>query len=277
MHNLQYTLITGASEGLGKALAIECASRKRNLILVALPGSELPALVDFITSQYCVHVVGIEKDLCEENSCHEVFDTVVKSGLQVNMLINNAGLGSTGLFAEGSLPFYERQIKLNVLATTILTRLFLEMLKQNSPSYILNVGSLASNFPLPKKHVYGATKSFIYYFSKCLRKELQKSKVYVSVICPGPLHTNSATRKIIENGNYLIRNSSFHPEVIAPAVIDGILHKKEVIIPGKLNKCYVLVYTILPEFIKTIITNRSMKRLNSEQGERIILQKPCAV
>ena len=272
-----YTLITGASEGFGKALAIECARRKMNLIIVALPGIELHHLADLIRRQYAVDVLPIEKDLCEENSCLEVFNEVTAMGLQVNILFNNAGIGSTGLFEEGSILLYERQIKLNVLATTLITRLFLDMLKQNSPSYILNVGSLASYFPLPKKHVYGATKSFIFYFSKSLRKELKKDNVYVSVVCPGAMNTNMAVQLVIKQGNFLIRNSCLDPEKLAPPVVDGVLKRKGVMILGRLNKCYVVVYSILPDFIKTIITNRSIRRLNSITLENMILQEPIAV
>ncbi|MEI9944227.1 MAG: SDR family NAD(P)-dependent oxidoreductase [Chitinophagaceae bacterium] len=166
MHNNFYTLITGASEGFGKALAIECAQREMNLILVALPGPELHPLADFIRRNYCVDVVSIEKDLCEDESCSGLFNEINALKLRVNMLINNAGIGSTVPFADGNVSMYEKQIKLNVLATTLITRLFLGMLKQNSPSHILNVGSLASFFCLPKKQVYAATKSFVYLFFK---------------------------------------------------------------------------------------------------------------
>lgn len=258
-----YTLITGASEGFGKAIAIECACRKMNLILVALPGIELDNLVDFIKVRYSVSVIGIGKDLCKEDSPIEVFNEVKALGLRVNMLINNAGVGSTGLFEEGGVDLYERQIKLNVLATTLITRLFLDMLKQNKSSYILNVGSLASFFPLPKKQVYGATKSFIYYFSKCLQKELKKDNVFVSILCPGAMMTNSTVQLVIQKGNYLIRNSCIHPEKVAAIVINGMLKRKGVMIPGILNKCYVILLSVLPEFIKAIITNHSMRKLNS--------------
>ncbi|MDH7461719.1 SDR family NAD(P)-dependent oxidoreductase [Chitinophagaceae bacterium 26-R-25] len=272
-----YTLITGASEGFGKALAIECAKRKMNLILVALPGIELHDLATLIKRDYTVEVIVIEKDLCEENSCYEVFDHVMSLGLCVNMLLNNAGTGSTGSFAAGDIRLFERQIKLNVLASTIIVRLFIDELKQNSPSYILNVGSLASFFPLPKKQVYGATKSFIYYFSTCLRKELKQDQVYVSLICPGPMLTNITVRSVIENGNWLIRNCCFHPEAVAPIAIDGLLKKKKVMVPGKLNNLYILVYTLLPDFIKSIITNRSTKKLNSASFENIALESSLAV
>ena len=272
-----FTLITGASEGFGKALAIECAKRKMHLILVALPGVELHNLADLIRRNYGVLVATFEKDLCKENSCREIFDEVTAMGLEVNMLVNNAGTGSTVLFSEGSIEMYERQIKLNVLATTIITRLFIDMLKRNGPSHILNVGSLASYFPLPKKQVYGATKSFIYYFSNCLRKELKNDNIHVTVICPGAMYTNKAVQLVIRNGNFLIRNSSFDPEKLARPVIDGLLKKKNVMIPGKLNKCYVVVYSLLPEFIKSIITNRSVKKLKSASEDEKLLQEPLAV
>jgi len=267
MDKIFYTLITGASEGFGKALAIDCASRKMNLVLVALPGAALHELVAFLRDAYAVKVVAIEKDLCGEDGCLEVFNEVAEKGLQVNMLFNNAGIGSIGLFEEGSIGLYERQIKLNVLATTIMTRLFVGMLKSNSPSHILNVGSLASYFPIPKKQVYGATKSFVFYFSNCLRKELKKDKVYVTVLCPGAMNTNPAVRQLNENGNYLIRNSTLEPGKLAPLVIDGVLKRKEIMVPGKLNKCYVIVYSILPAFIRSIITNRSSQKLNSVRVE----------
>ncbi len=272
-----YTLITGASEGLGRALAIDCAQRKLNLILVALPGSGLQELAAFINRNYAVHVRIFEKDLCEENRCEELFREVRDLGLHVNMLFNNAGSGSTGTFAAGNIRMFERQVKLNVLATTMITHLFTDMLKKNSPSYILNVGSLASYFPLPKKQVYGATKSYIYYFTKCLCKEFKRDKVYVSVLCPGPMYTNTSVRSVIENGNWFIRNCSFYPEEVASIAIDGLFRKKKVMVPGKLNKCYILLYSLLPEFIKTFITNRSMKKLYSTPCQKIMLYNSLAI
>ena len=216
-----------------------------------------------IRCQYDVDVVTVEKDLCKEGSCRDLFDEVDALGLQVNMLLNNVGIGSTGFFGDGSISFFEKQIKLNVLATTLITHLFLGMLKLNSPSYILNVGSLACYYPLPKKQVYGATKSFIYYFSRSLRKELKKDKVYVSVLCPGGMHTNSAVTLTIQAGNCLSRISSMDPEDVVPAALDGLFKKKEVIIPGRLNKFFLLLDALLPGYIKTTLTNHTMNKLNS--------------
>ena len=263
MPNKKYTLITGASEGFGKALAIECASRKMNLILVALPGPELYYLADFIKRNYKVDVVAFENDLTIEENCTLVYKQVMEMGLAVNMLINNAGLGSTMLFSEGPISFYKKQIKLNILATTLLTHLFLDILKINGPSFILNVGSLSSYFFLPKKQVYGATKSFIYCFSKSLNRELNKSEISVSVICPGNMNTNISVTQLLKTSNWLSRHSVMNPEDVAPAAINGLLNRKEVIIPGRLNKIFLLMNKLLPSFIKKILIGRQMKAVKS--------------
>lgn len=263
MFNKNYCLITGASEGFGKALALECASRKMNLILVALPGPELLYLADFIIRNYKVDVVAIEKDLAREENCVGLYDEVCDMKLCVNMLINNAGLGSTMLFSEGSIAFYQKQVKLNVIATTMLTRLFLDMLRKNGPSYILNVGSLCSFFFLSKKQVYGATKSFIYFFSKSLRRELEAEDVHVSVICPGGMNTNISVTLLIKTSGWLSRLSVMNPEEVAPIAINGLLNRKEVIIPGRLNQLFLLMDKLLPAILKKMITNHQMKNTRS--------------
>jgi short-subunit dehydrogenase len=273
-----YTLITGASEGFGKALAIECARRKMNLILVALPGPELHPLAGFIKRNYGVDVITIEKDLCRDESCMELFNEVSTLNLRVNMLINNAGIGSTVLFEEGSINLFEKQIKLNVLATTQITHLFLKMLERNSPSYILNVGSMSSFFYLPKKQVYGATKSFIYYFSKSLRKEIKKDGISVSVLCPGGMNTSLALTLMNKTGNWLTRLSIMDPEEAAPVAINGLLQRKEVIIPGRVNRFFLLLDKLFPESIKEIITSRGMKKINPDNSlVRYLPQKSVTI
>src|ERR1700681_4586048 len=134
-----YTLITGASDGFGKALAIECARRNMNLVLVALPGPELIHLANFIKKNYPVDVKVFEKDLTKEGDCYDLHLQIGDLDLQVNILINNAGIGNTQVFTKTSPEFFKQQIKLNVLATTLLTSLFIAGLKNTAPSYILNI------------------------------------------------------------------------------------------------------------------------------------------
>lgn len=273
MNKTLYTLITGASAGLGKSLALECARRGMNLVLVALPGAELPALAAFIKLNYDVEVVSIEKDLCNDGACTDVFHQVKAANLHLNMLINNAGLGSTVLFDEGQVALYEQQIKLNVLATTLMTRLFLQELKDNCPAYILNVGSLASFFTLRKKMVYSATKSFVYDFTRSLRRELKSDHIYVSLLCPGGMNTNLDMILMLKKAGYFSRLAVMNPEDAAPIAMQGLLHKKAVIIPGRINQCFLLMAKILPGFIQTIILNNS---INTFQATKPISQNPAS-
>ncbi|MEP7165023.1 MAG: SDR family NAD(P)-dependent oxidoreductase [Ferruginibacter sp.] len=263
MHNKNYCLITGASEGFGKALSIECATRNINLILVALPGPELYNLSSFIKRNYAVEVIAIEKDLSKEDNCVALFEEVSALNIKVNMLINNAGLGSTMLFNEGSIQLYQTQIKLNILATTLVTRLFIGILEKNSPAYILNVGSLSSFFFLAKKQVYGGTKSYIYFFSKSLRRELKPEGIRVSVICPGAMNTNTSITLLNRSCNWLARQAVMDPENVAPIAIDGLLKGKEVIFPGRMNRLFLFFDKLLPAIIKEKITGHQLKSLNS--------------
>jgi short-subunit dehydrogenase len=276
MHNTVYTLITGASEGLGKAFAFECASRAMNLILVSLPESGLPELANFIRRNFDISVHYFEKDLSQSSGCYDVFLEIENKKLQVNILINNAGMGSTILFDEGSPEFYEKQIGLNVLATTVITHLFIKNLRGKTPAYVLNVGSMASFFFLPKKQVYGGTKSYIYYFSKSLKKELKNKGVNVSVLCPGGINTNLSVTLSNKNASWTSRISIMNPEEVAPIALNGLLKKKEVIIPGRLNRFFLFLDKILPAPVKTLITNYTMKKINPPKWYNHYLLKPVS-
>ncbi len=258
MRNNYYTLITGASEGFGKALAIECAGRNMNLILVALPGSGLNNLAGYIEINYGVHVLFFEHNLCIREECYRVFDEVKEKGITVNVLINNAGMGGTHFFDERDAEYYSRQIELNVVAPTLLTHLFLNTLEHNTPSYILNVSSLAGLFSLPLKQVYGGTKSYLVNFSKSLHRELKSKNVFVSVICPGGMNT---TLKLIlqhRRQSGISRWSVMNPDKVAGIAIDGMLKRKEMIIPGFWNKVFLLLDKLIPKQLKEIITERQM-------------------
>jgi len=276
MLSTPYTIITGASEGLGKSFAIECAGRQMNLILVSLPGSGLTELAIFIRRNFKVSVITFEKDLSVSAACYELFLEIEKLGVSTNMLINNAGMGNTGLFDEGSPEFYEKQIGLNVVATTVITHLFVKSLKGKMPSFILNVGSLASFFYLPKKQVYGATKSYIYYFSKSLKKELKSKGVFVSVLCPGGINTNLSVTLINKNSPWSTRMTIMNPEEVAAIAINGLLKGKEVIIPGRLCKLFLLLDKVLPSILKTFMTSRTMKKINTPEWVKSYLLKPAA-
>jgi uncharacterized protein len=275
MKNEYFTLITGASEGLGKCFAIECAARKHNLVLIALPGPALFNLAEFLRQNFAVRVIIIEQDLCENNSARNIYDIVTAMRLQVNVLINNAGIGNTRFFDDEAMACFENQIRVNVLATTSLTHLFVAMLKCNRPSHVLNVGSLACFFAIPKKQVYGGTKSFIYFFSRSLRAELKPFDVNVSVLCPGGINSNAAQTMLNKSGSWISLRSLMNPEDVAPLALDALFRKKEVIIPGKLNRLFVILNAVVPGFLKKEIIKYQIGKLRAYPAATIVQVAHC--
>lgn len=263
MRNEKYTLITGASEGFGKALALECAGCKMNLILIALPGSGLRNLASYIEKNFDVKAFFFERDLTKKDECYKIFEEVTRMNIAVNVLINNAGMGGTHFFEERDTEFYYRQIELNVAAPVLLTHLFLEMLEENIPSYILNVSSLAGFFYLPKKQVYGATKSYLVSFSKSLCRELKRKNVFVSVVCPGGMNTTPMLILQNKSTKGISRWSVMDPEKVARIAIIEMLKKKELIIPGFWNKVFMILDKLMPQRVKDLITEKQMKKVKS--------------
>ena len=253
----QIAIITVASEGLGKSFAIELASRGVNLVLVSLPSSGLPELASFIRKNFEVKVNFLEIDLTQAESYPAIFEYLRSAKITAGMLINNAGLGNWSWFEDMNIGFYKKQIELNVITPVLLTRLFLAQADADVTSYILNVGSLGGLFVVPKKQVYGATKSFIRYFTKCLQLELAGSKVRISLLSPGGINTKPELLVMNNKLKGIAKATILEAEDVARIAIDGLLSGKKEIIPGLVNRLLVLLNSMLPEFVKeSIIRNR---------------------
>ena len=255
-----YTLITGASQGFGKAMALEFAERKMNLMLVALPNSGLVELSSFIKEHMHVEVHYLELDLSLTESCHDIAKYVNNHKLKIKYLVNNAGVLSKGLFEGLNEEFILKQIAVNVTTPTLLIKLLLENMKTATPSAILNISSMASFFALPKKQVYGATKAYLTSFSRSLGKELKKDNISVTTICPGGLNTTS--RLCYQNRivSWIPRKSALNPEDAARIAINAMLKRRKVVVPGSINKCLMFLDKLLPEFIKDILVNREINK-----------------
>lgn len=255
-----YALITGGSQGFGKSMALEFARRKTNLILVSLPNSGQWELSNFIRTHFKVEVLCLDLDLSSIDSCYIIADFIEDNNLSIKYLVNNAGILSRGFFDEMDDTYIIKQIEVNVLAPTLLIKLLLDNLKKSSPSAILNISSMAAFFPLQKKQVYCGTKSYLLSFSKSLRKELKKDNISVTAICPGGL--NTTTRLCYQNRivGWITRESVLNPEEAAKIAIDGMMSKKMVIVPGFVNKCFMILDKLLPEFIKDLLANSEIKK-----------------
>jgi short-subunit dehydrogenase len=256
---MNYTLITGGGAGIGKALAEECAARKMNILIVALPGKELEDTVDEIKKKYgvAIHSLGIE--LTAPGAFCQVQEWVKKNNFHINILINNVGAGSQGEFRNAKACFYEKQLVLNIEAATILTKLLLDNLKANAPSHILNLGSMGGFYIIPGKAVYAASKAYIYFFSRALRMELKQHNISVSVLCPGGTDSNENTIAMNKDLKGIARLSILKPGQVAKEAIAKMLKGKEVIIPGTITKMYYIVSRMVPSFIRQAVVKKSFQ------------------
>ncbi|WP_027137155.1 SDR family NAD(P)-dependent oxidoreductase [Gaetbulibacter saemankumensis] len=256
-----HTLITGASQGLGKSIALEFANRKMNLVLVALPNSGLPELSEFIKDNYNVKTHYLELDLSTSQSCHAISEFIQEKQLQIKCLVNNAGVLSRGLFENIDEQFILSQIAVNVTTPTLLIKLLLDNMKSVAPASILNISSMASFFALPKKQVYGATKAYLTSFSRSLGKELKPHNISVTTICPGGL--NTTTRLCYQNRimGWISREAVLNPEDASKMAVDAMLDGQTLLIPGFINKCLMVLDKILPEFIKDRLAERELNKL----------------
>ncbi len=259
-NNGYYSLITGASSGIGRSIAYECASRKMNLILVSLPGSGLEEVASDIEKKHGVKAVVLSVDLTDTRGPETVHRMVVERGLAVNVLINNAGVGHNGKCETISLECADQMILLNTRAVTLLVTLFLKELMKARESFILNIGSMASFSPLPGKSIYAASKAYILFFSKALRAELKGTCVSVTSVYPMGVRTNQTVRERIKKSGFVAKLAVLDPEDVAKMAVEGMLKRKNVIIPGKMGKAVYLVGQMIPQGIVLRIMEKEIRR-----------------
>lgn len=256
---ITYAVLTGASQGYGKAIAFELASRNINLILVALPGEGLDKLASELSS-FGIQVIHYETDLTDKKELL-AFATWVNTNYKVNMLINNAGIGGTKHILDSHVDYIDNIIKLNITATSLLIHQLLpNLLSYKGNSYILNVSSMASFSPIAYKTVYPASKRFIHDFSRGLRQELKDSNVFVSVVHPGPMKTNADVSRRITRQGVLGKIGLLSPEKAAQLTMQQLFRRESSIILGWFNFINWVLMSILPVWIKMPIISRPFKR-----------------
>jgi len=255
-----YTLITGGSSGIGRALAFECAARKMNLLLVALPGKELALTGKAIMKKHQVTVHTFETDLRKPESPEQVYKWCRENHFRVNMLINNAGVAGTSVFEESSIEYNDDRIQLNIRALVTLSHLFIPHMKTLPEAFILNVASLSAFYAIPYKSIYSASKAFVVSFSKSIREELRNTPVQVSVVCPNGVGTNQGTHTRIKAHGYKGRVTQISPENLARLSIKETLKGKRVIIPGRINRGLFILGNLIPGSIKQRLLAREFRK-----------------
>lgn len=254
-----FTLITGASAGLGREFAIQCARRQMNLILIALPGGQIDDLAHELMKSFGIAVHALEFNLTDPLQLNQQLAHITAT-YPINFLINNAGVGGTSAIQETSPERIDQIIQLNVRSTVMLTHRLIPHLLKHERSYIMNISSMAAFTPIAYKTVYPASKAFISSFSLGLREELSSTGLSVSVVCPGPIMTNSnTTRRVISQG-FKGKMGLLPTATIARIALEKTLAGMPVIIPGRMNRINQALMSLLPIGWKLKIVSREVRK-----------------
>lgn len=240
---MKTALITGASSGIGTAFAQELASRNYNLVLVARSQAKLETLAKQLQESHAINTEIIVQDLTANNAAQTVFDTVNHQGIHIDLLINNAGFGDYGVFADSSLEKQLEMIQLNITALVALTHLFLSPMREQGNGGIINISSIAGFQPIPYMSVYGATKAFVLNFSEALWAENQEAGITVTCVSPGPTETAFFERAGFSSNS---SGSSATPEEVAKEGLKAFEEKQTNVVTGGLGNH---VITNIPRFL----------------------------
>ncbi|PPA70115.1 SDR family NAD(P)-dependent oxidoreductase [Jeotgalibacillus proteolyticus] len=228
-------LITGASSGIGESLAVKYAMEGHPLIITARNKDRLDVLASTLIKRYGVAVTAIESDLSSKGSALKLFNKITQSGLTVEVLINNAGVGLFGEFHKTDMEKEEAMIQLNITSLTELTKLFGREMVKKGEGKVLNIASTAAFFPGPLMSVYYASKAYVKSFSHALSNEWREHGVQVSVLCPGP--TGTGFKDAAELGDSkLFQKGIMSVEAVTEHAYKEFTEGKEEIIPGAMNR-----------------------------------------
>ena len=254
---MNFALITGASKGIGKAIAEQLASRGYNVLLVSRSGQLLGELASSLSSKYKVQADIYPIDLSLLDAPETVYNWCVEKNYQVSVLVNNAGYGLSGSFERFSPQENLNMMQINMVTLVHLCQLFLPMLRQQKEAYILNIASTAAYQAIPNLSVYSASKAFVLRFSRGLRHELKDSSISVTVISPGATDTDFVVRaKIGKKGIQAANKVKMTPEKVAEMSMQAMFAKKPELITGVINKAGAFLSWLLP---KSLIERTTMK------------------
>lgn len=267
---LDSALITGASSGIGLALAREFARHGHPLVIVAPVKAELDAIAAELRSQFHVTVHPLARDLAEENAAEEVFSDLIAAGIGVDILVNNAGLGQRGQFWETPIERDVEMIRVNVEAPIRLAKRFLPAMVERRRGWILNTASIAGFEPGPMLAVYHATKAFDLSWSEALATELEDAKagVVVTTLCPGPTDTDFFPKADMIDTNAFQKAKVMAPQEVAEAAYQGLMKGERLVVPGMMNKAMVMGRRLMPESMQARMNEKMYEETDPSERKR---------
>ncbi len=236
-------LVTGASMGIGRSLALEFAAHGFDLVLVARSADKLAGVAEEARQKFGVEATVLPLDLLDRDAPQSLFDDLAERRIPIEVLVNNAGFLSHNAFRDTELAPILDMLHLNVRALTLLTRLFLEPMVEGGGGRIMNVASIGGFFPSPSMAVYGATKAYVISLSEALAEELQDTGVTVTALCAG--YTTTGMLDEIEGARSLAEQMPhgliMDPEEVARDGYQACIEGVPVRVPGVPNQIAVRV------------------------------------
>lgn len=244
---MKATLITGASSGIGEGFARRLAAEGHNLVLVARSEKTLHELCDELMLKHQIMAHYVVLDLAEPSSDLQLFNETERHGLEVNWLINNAGFGSSGDFAELDIDHELRMIELNIAALVALTHPYLKNMRERREGIIINVSSAAGFQPIPFMATYAATKAFVTSFSEAIAEENRPYGIQVLALCPGSTQTNFFAASGIDRP-VQVKGQQTVEDVVETAM-RAVASNRVRVVSGAANKIGAFLGTYVPTFL----------------------------
>ena len=243
----QYALITGATSGIGYELAKLLAKDGYNLVIVARGQDELDLTAKELTGAFQVEVLPIAKDLFEKDAPFELYDLVQGRGLQIDILLNNAGQGQYGEFINTDIYREIDIIQLNIISLVVLTKLFLIDMVDRGRGRILNVASVAGKIPGPLQSVYHGTKAFVHSFTEAIRNEVKDTGVTITSLLPGATQTDFFNKADMLEAKNVQEGKLADASDVAKDGYEALMKGDDMVISGFKNKMQVAMSNIMPD------------------------------
>lgn len=247
MANQQFALVTGASEGIGLELTRLLAADGYNLVIVSRRQNELDLLADQFKQEYGIEVIPIAKDLFLKESPFELYEETKNRGINIDILINNAGQGQYGEFIETDIYRELDIIQLNICSYVVLTKFYLKDMVARNEGRILNVSSIGGEMPGPLQAVYHATKAFVTSFSEAVRNEVKDTKVTITLLEPGVTDTDFFRKADQQEAKMVKEGPLAEPAEVAKDGYEAMMSGRDKIISGLKNKAMVGASQIMPD------------------------------
>lgn len=258
----KFTLITGASSGIGYELADVFAREKHNLILVARSEGKLQTLKEKLEATYAIQAHVLVCDLSQAAAPRKLYEATESRGWNIDILVNNAGFGALGEFATSDLNRYLEMIQVNITSLTELTRLYLPHMMARKAGKIMNVASIAAFQAGPMMAVYYATKAYVLSFSEALAEELSGHGISVTTLCPGPTESNFISASGTSEIPILQKIKIPTSRDVAEYGYQALMAQKVVAVHGLTNKMLVLGGKLAPRSV----ARKMVKRLQEKRS-----------